>query len=86
MLSLFFFAVVALLWLGDLPQYSSLLESLNSLLLASIGQQDYEEFQASQKSAIIAFHISFLMVNIIGFITLLSGLMSDTLQGLDPIL
>ena len=83
-LSLAIFSLVAVVWFGDLPSYSGVLEAGNSLFLVSVGQQDLDELEhAALKPGIMIFHIVFLLVNIVGFVTFLSGLMADTMLGLE---
>ena len=78
-LSLLLFAGIAIIWLGDDPNYESLNLAISSLLFTSVGMQDTPDTSTNMKPGIFLLHALFLLVNVIGFVNFFTAVMTDVL-------
>ena len=79
-ISLTFFAWVTIVWLGNFEEYSTFMRVIQSLYLTSLGLLEQPQGLAPHRE--VGFHILhtvFIVVNLIGFISFLTAMMTYTL-------
>jgi len=80
LVSLAFFASVTVVWFGEFQGYNSFGDALESLYLTSFGLKDLpSEVSGERESGFMILHGAFVVVNIIGFLSFLTAMMTQVL-------
>ena len=80
LISLLFFGGVTVVWLGEYSDYSTIGRALESLYLTAFGLQEWPvEIDSAQKTGIQILHAAFVIINLIGFLSFLTAMMTQTL-------
>ena len=78
--SLAFFACITVVWFGDFYDYSNFIKALESLYLTSFGLKDQPDDLVMQRhGAFMILHMVFVVVNLVGFLSFLTAMMTQTL-------
>lgn len=78
--SLAFFACVTTVWLGEYQNYGSFSVALETLYLGSFGLRDLPaELPEHRQVVVKILHAAFVIVNLIGFLSFLTAMMTQTL-------
>ena len=79
-ISLTFFSCVTLVWFGDFDSYGDFLSVLQSLYLTSLGLVEMPaQLESHRETGFYLLHAVFVLVNLIGFISFLTAMMTQTL-------
>ena len=78
--SLAFFGCITLVWFGEFDNYTSFGSALESLYLVSFGLRDMpEDLEVRREGGFQILHATFVIVNLIGFLSFLTAMMTQTL-------
>lgn len=79
-ISLVLFASVTVVWFGEFDGYKNFSDALESLYLAPFGLREFPEDLASfRMGGLMVTHGAFIVVNLIGFISFLTAMMTQVL-------
>lgn len=79
-LSLVFFASVTVVWFGEFEGYKTFSDALESLYSTPFGMKDFpEDLESVREGGLMILHGAFIVVNIIGFISFLTAMMTQVL-------